>query len=97
MQYIRLDYDQALSMAQKYRPSILPNSGFADQLRLWQKLDYSILKNVELGEAWGWETKAEYEEWRMNRGILMTKQQQEMQNELMSKMVQIVRRYKNKT
>lgn len=93
MYNLSLDYNQALATAQKYRPSILPNSGFADQIRLWQGLGYSILKNGGEGEDGRWETKPEYEEWKANRGILMTKKQQEMQNELMSNMVGMVRRY----
>ena len=71
-----LDYEAALALAQRSRRVIVPNSGFADQLRLWAAMDYSI---AEYGSSAGWRTKQAYEDWRANRGILCSRDEEAKQ------------------
>ena len=72
-----IDYESALALVRKSRASIAPNSGFADQLRLWDKLGYSISEGV--GGDGPRRTKPEYEDWRRDRGILLTRDEQAKQ------------------
>lgn len=74
-----IDYESALALARKSRAVIAPNAGFADQLRLWQKMNYSISEADGVGLR---KTKLQYEEWRRDRGILLTKDE-EMRHEAM--------------
>ena len=74
-----LDYESALTLARESRAAIAPNAGFADQLRLWQKMNYSISEADGVGL---WKTKLQYEEWRRDRGILLTREE-EMRHEAM--------------
>jgi predicted protein tyrosine phosphatase len=80
MRTCSLDYDSALASARASRSAITPNSGFADQLRLWQRLRYSIFvaDPKEKGST-GWGTKPEYEAWRANRGVLLSRGEEEKQ------------------
>lgn len=70
-----LDYPSALDLARKSRSIITPNSGFGDQLRLWKEMDYTIYtKGIEKDSAGVMRTtKPQYEQWRANRGILLSK------------------------
>ncbi|CAO2655117.1 Nn.00g101810.m01.CDS01 [Neocucurbitaria sp. VM-36] len=72
-----LDYESALSLARKSRAVIAPNSGFADQLRLWEKMEYSVMEH---GDAETWKMKQQYDEWRMNRGVLYSRDEQAKQD-----------------
>jgi dual specificity phosphatase 12 len=74
-----LNYESALALARKSRAVIAPNEGFADQLRLWQKMNYSISEADGVGLR---KTKLQYEEWRIDRGILLTKDE-EMRHKVM--------------
>jgi len=42
MRKFTLTYGEALEMARKSRPFIAPNEGFAEQLELWHRMQYSI-------------------------------------------------------
>jgi hypothetical protein len=83
MRALSFDYDAALSLARKYHAASAPNPGFADQLRLWQELQYSIFISVPGGEGGGMETKAEYEAWKDGRGVLLSRLQEERSRALM--------------
>lgn len=85
-----IEYDTALSLARKYRPMIDPNSGFGDQLRLWRQLQYSIFTKAGYGNDGCVETKQEYEDWKSNRGVLLTRDEQEKQKALLQDMVGLV-------
>jgi dual specificity phosphatase 12 len=81
MRSLDLDYEKALAMARKYRPIITPNSGFTDQLRLWQEMEFSIHVKSAFNNTCGIirERKPQYMEWESNRGILLSKGQKEKQ------------------
>ena len=79
MRHCSLDYESALALARKSRAVIAPNAGFADQLRIWQKMNYSISEADGVGS---WKTKLQYIEWRRDRGILLTKDE-EMRHDVM--------------
>ncbi|KAH8590775.1 protein-tyrosine phosphatase-like protein [Bisporella sp. PMI_857] len=85
MRALALNYDAALVLARQHRPVIDLNPGFADQLRLWQGWEFSIF-NSEGGEI---RTKAVYETWKADRGVLLSKAQVEMNAELMRQMKQL--------
>ena len=73
-----LDYESALALARESRASIAPNSGFADQLRLWRTMNYSISEEASQGNG-PRKTKLQYEQWRRDRGILLTKAEETKQ------------------
>lgn len=84
----QLSYESTLKMAQSARAMVAPNSGFADQLRLWQQLQYTI-------HAWGETTttaslKDEYLTWRSNRGILLSRSKEDQQKSLLLEMENIM-------
>ncbi|PVH92233.1 phosphatases II [Periconia macrospinosa] len=84
----QLSYESALKIAQNARTIVAPNSGFADQIRIWQQLQYSI-------HNWGETTvevslKDEYLEWKSNRGVLLSRSQQDQQKSLLQKMENII-------
>jgi hypothetical protein len=85
-----MDYDSALALARKSRSIIMPNSGFADQLRLWGQMDYTIYASDDASDVGmhGGErkTKARYEDWRANRGILLSKGEEAKQEVLRKSM-----------
>lgn len=83
----RLNYEEALSAAQGSRRIIAPNSGFVDQLRLWLELEYSVLD--------GGQHKAQYDEWKDSRGILLTQQQREARQVTEDKIKQFAIRSKS--
>lgn len=89
MKTLSLDYDSALSRAQKYRPVVMPNSGFADQLRLWGQLQHCIFTHNIGGKA---TTKSRYENWKADRGVLLTKAELERQQVLMERMREMAER-----
>ncbi|KAH7319865.1 protein-tyrosine phosphatase-like protein [Stachybotrys elegans] len=68
-------YD-ALHMAQRSRSVIHPNSGFSDQLRLWEQLGYTIFE--EMGQHDGQDgtprVKQQCVDWKASRGILLSKE-----------------------
>lgn len=72
-----LDYEAALALARGSRASIAPNSGFADQLRLWGEMGCSI--SEEAGDGAPRRTKLRYEEWRRDRGVLLTRDEEARQ------------------
>lgn len=75
-----LDYEFALANARAFRSVITPNSGFADQLRLWQQMGYSIfIADQKERESTQSEIKPEYEAWRSNRGVLLSRGEEEKQ------------------
>jgi hypothetical protein len=76
-----IDYESALALAQKSRSIITPNSGFADQLRIWQQMHYTIyLDYIDCvrGDE-GRKTKPEYEQWKADRGILLSRSEEAKQ------------------
>jgi protein tyrosine/serine phosphatase len=73
MRMFSLGYDVALAVAQTSRSIIQPNSGFADQLRLWHQLDYQLFTGLTNASDGLLETKSQYEVWKSARGILLTK------------------------
>jgi hypothetical protein len=75
MRSFSLNYDTAVAIAQTCRPAIQPNSGFADQLRLWHNLDYQLFTGLTDAGHGMLETKPQYEVWKSTRGILLTKMQ----------------------
>jgi dual specificity phosphatase 12 len=79
-------YDLALTAVQKSRAIILPNSGFADQLRLCKDWKYSI---IEEDEAGAWKIKTEYKYWRDNRGVLLSNNEREKQEAIRKRMIQL--------
>ncbi|KAF2686146.1 phosphatases II [Lentithecium fluviatile CBS 122367] len=69
-----LDYEAALALAQRSRAIITPNSGFVDQLRLWAQMRYTIYRaEAADGSPDERKAKAEYEAWKENRGILLSR------------------------
>jgi dual specificity phosphatase 12 len=87
MRRFSLSYDAALTVARGERPGIDPNPGFAEQLRLWQQLEYRVFTrddDIQMKEG--------YEKWRDNQGILLTKSQREKRDKLISTMIDLVRR-----
>lgn len=89
MKTLSLDYDSALSRAQKYRPIVMPNSGFADQLRLWGQLQHCIFTHNIGGKA---TTKSRYENWKADRGVLLKKSELERQQVSMERMREMAER-----
>ncbi|KAF2448214.1 phosphatases II [Karstenula rhodostoma CBS 690.94] len=67
MRALDLPYEAALAKVRAARPGVLLNSGFAEQLRLWELWRYSVYDDVE-----GDRVKGVYVEWEGNRGILMS-------------------------
>jgi dual specificity phosphatase 12 len=97
MRRLSLSYDAALEIAKVYRPIIAPNTGFSEQLRLWQQWDYSIFKRSSMLNAVNSdkfpEIKDSYQEWRENRGILLSKVQSEKREALMDLAVELIYRF----
>lgn len=81
-----LTYESALATARKSRAIILPNSGFVDQLRLWEEWQYSIIKEDRTPI---WTTKLQYEYWRDNRGIILSRDQSMKQEATRKSMLQL--------
>ncbi|KAK8063856.1 hypothetical protein PG996_008508 [Apiospora saccharicola] len=80
MQALGLDYDAALARVRRSRPAVSPNPGFADQLRLWHRLQYRIFAEAgaDLDDTGNLAaTKPEYQSWRSGRGILMSRAEEE--------------------
>lgn len=69
-----LEYDAALGVVRRSRPAVSPNPGFADQLRLWHRLQYRIFADDTANTM---AIKPEYESWRSGRGILMSRAEEE--------------------
>ncbi|KAF2658356.1 phosphatases II [Lophiostoma macrostomum CBS 122681] len=93
MQEQSLDYDAALAIARISRSIIMPNSGFADQLRLWHQMGYSIYRDAEDSNEEEQEPKLEYEEWKANRGVLLSKGQEEKQKIMFKSMADMAARF----
>ena len=70
MRTIPLNYDEELALARKSRAIFALNSGFADQLWLWEQMGHSIFEKGGIGPR---KINPRYEEWRPNRGVLLTK------------------------
>lgn len=84
----QLSYESALKMAQNARAIVAPNSGFANQLRLWQQLQYTI-------HNWGESTnevslRDEYLAWKADRGVLLSRSQEDQQKFLLRRMENIL-------
>ncbi|KAK7935052.1 protein-tyrosine phosphatase-like protein [Apiospora marii] len=78
MRALGLDYDAALDVVRRNRPAVSPNPGFADQLRLWHRLQYRIFSPVDnTADPNLVAAKPEYESWRSGRGILMSRSEEE--------------------
>jgi dual specificity phosphatase 12 len=84
----KMSYETALDLARQYRAVIVPNSGFADQLRLWQHMSYTIYENASQNDG-TLKPKQQYEDWRANRGILISRAQEVKQREIQDKMMNI--------
>jgi len=90
MRTLSLSYDAALEMSRTYNPNICPNSGFADQLRLWERLHYSIFVVSRIGDDVKVVTRKEYEDWECNRGILRSREEVEVHTLRMETMKDLV-------
>ncbi|KAF2195188.1 phosphatases II [Zopfia rhizophila CBS 207.26] len=89
-----LDYESALALARGSRSVITPNSGFADQLRLWQQTGYSIYAAPRNDKgSLERKTKPEYEAWRSNRGVLLSRGEEEKQKVMMKSMADMAARF----
>lgn len=78
MRALSLDYEATLARARESRSIIAPNSGFADQLRLWHEMEYSIFMDSDHdADSLQRKTKPEYDEWKANRGVLLSKGEEE--------------------
>lgn len=60
MRRLTIPYEAALAIVQAARPVVLPNDGFAEQLKLWGEMGYSVVD--EEGEE-----KGGYKEWKRRR------------------------------
>jgi predicted protein tyrosine phosphatase len=85
MRALGLRYEAALAKVRDARPSVLLNSGFAEQLRVWEGLRYSVYAEVEGGRV-----KEEYVAWKENRGILMSGAEREKQEGMREEMRGVV-------
>ncbi|KAI9147980.1 Dual specificity protein phosphatase MPK-4 [Paramyrothecium foliicola] len=83
MRKLYIDYGPALGLAKKARFIIAPNSGFVEQLVLWQQYGHTIYDGKEDGVP---KIKPEYKEWKANRGILLSKADAERQEEIRKNM-----------
>ena len=72
MQNCSLDYESALAHVRTSRRVVAPNSGFADQLRLWATMGYSTLEFDKFGAC---QFKQEYRNWKASRGVLLSKEE----------------------
>ena len=98
MRALDLDYDAALARVRAARPAVAPNPGFADQLRLWRELGWSIYDVPPTATTAGKETnevalKPGYEAWRDGRGVLLSRAQQERREALMRRMRGLTAKY----
>jgi dual specificity phosphatase 12 len=73
MRRLNLTFDDAQTLARKYRPIIGPNQGWVEQLRLWREMDFDIYEEKDGKRV----LKKRYTEWKENRGVLVSKQQDE--------------------
>jgi hypothetical protein len=93
MQERCLDYESALALARGSRSIIMPNSGFVDQLRIWHQMEYSIYQNAEDGPEEEQKAKPAYHEWKENRGVLLSKGQEEKQKIVFKSMADMAARF----
>ncbi|KAF2738935.1 phosphatases II [Polyplosphaeria fusca] len=82
MRRLGLSFDEALERARESRPIIMPNPGFADQLRVWEEVGFSIYEEREKEGEEGGKVKERvlkkrYTEWKENRGVLMSRSEEE--------------------
>lgn len=93
-----ISYEAAFDLARKSRAVIIPNSGFADQLQVWQQMGYTIYKNGSEGSGQNnaLKTTQQYEDWRANRGILMSRAQEAKQQETRKRMADIAARFRSR-
>lgn len=97
MRTLSLDYEAALALARESRPVIFPNSGFSDQLRLWREMGLSIYAHPENGsESAGIITTKIYDTWKENRGVLLSRDQQEKQKLAMKSMAEMAAWFGNR-
>ncbi|KAF1958164.1 phosphatases II [Byssothecium circinans] len=90
-----ISYEAALELARKSRPIITPNSGFADQLRLWHEMTYSIYdeEKESAGEKADRKLKTQYVQWKVNKGILLSKGDQAKQEGLRKSMADMAAQF----
>lgn len=90
-----LDYDSALALAQNSRSVITPNSGFADQLRLWAQMEYSIYSRTDDNACEGLspKLKPQYELWKSNRGILLSRGEEAKQRVMAKSMADMAAKF----
>jgi hypothetical protein len=69
-----------LSLARRHRVVIWPNSGFANQLRVWKEINYSVFTTAAINGAER-ETAAEYEIGKDGSSLLLLKVGQEKQED----------------
>lgn len=83
-------YD-ALHVAQQSRPLINPNSGFSDQLRLWEQLGCTIFEEMGQDDEQDGapRVKQQYKDWKANRGLLLSKQEEAKQEHTRKTMVDL--------
>ncbi|KAJ4298313.1 hypothetical protein N0V90_006213 [Kalmusia sp. IMI 367209] len=87
MRSLEIGFDAALGLARKSRVAIGPNSGFVEQLRLWGSMGYTIYGDDE-GQV-----KPQYENWKANRGLLLSKGEQMKQEVMMRSMADMAARF----
>lgn len=93
MQSRSIDYEAALALAVGSRAIIGPNTGFVDQLRLWKQMNYSIYEEEPQDQGTERKRKSQYDDWKANRGILMSKGEEAKQEVLMKSMADMAARF----
>ncbi|KAI9154875.1 dual specificity phosphatase [Paramyrothecium foliicola] len=79
----KIGFYDALHIAQRSRPLIRPNSGFSDQLQLWEQLGYTIFEEASQGDEQDGapRVKQQYKDWKTNRGLLLSKEAEARQEQ----------------
>ncbi|CAI6311361.1 unnamed protein product [Periconia digitata] len=93
MRALNLSYDDALALARMARRRIAPNNGFAEQLRVWKELDYSVFEMVKEGVDVSVFLKREYDDWDDNRGVLHSRAEFEKRERRVEKVRRLVVEY----
>jgi dual specificity phosphatase 12 len=71
MKELDMGYEEALKLARKDRSVIAPNTGFAEQLQLWQRMGYEVWEEGKEKEL--------YREWKEKRNTMVENAEEEME------------------
>ena len=91
-----IGFYEALHVAQRSRPLIHPNSGFSEQLRLWEQLGYTIFEETSRDDGQGGvpKVKQQYKDWKANRGVLLSKEAELKQEHIRKTMVDVFMQFR---